>query len=329
MREQLLRKGGAVLCLALLSGCGYVSEPLPPALNIPIPIADLRAVQRGDKIVAAFTIPVKTTEGLEVTELRSVELRAGPGGPPPFQMERWAAGAKQLIVDTSQSGSVEVEIPVGGWAGSEVFLAARAQGSKRRWSGWSNVIPVQVVPPLPAPTNVTAAATGEGVRLSWTGTGSYRIFRKGSGEKTFSRIGNSDKPEFVDGNAEYGKTYEYAVQAAVKAGAGEAQSETSAVVSITAEDKFAPAAPAGLTVLAGTGSVELGWDRNTEPDLAGYFVYRAEGDGQFSRMGDRIDVPSFSDRQVQSGKRYRYRITSVDLKGNESEPSETAEMNVS
>ena len=52
------------LILALLvTGCGYVGDPLPPALNIPVPVADLNAVQRGDQIIIQFTVPQMTTEG--------------------------------------------------------------------------------------------------------------------------------------------------------------------------------------------------------------------------------------------------------------------------
>ena len=36
----------------------------------------------------------------------------------------------------------------------------------------------------------------------------------------------------------------------------------------------APAAPTGLSATAGPGRVELDWDANTEPDIAGYNVYR-------------------------------------------------------
>jgi len=37
------------------TGCGYIGEPLPPALNIPSRVTDLRAVEFGDKILAEWT----------------------------------------------------------------------------------------------------------------------------------------------------------------------------------------------------------------------------------------------------------------------------------
>lgn len=313
------RSGCAALALTLaLAGCGYVGEPMPPALSIPLAVSDLRAVQRGDKLLVDFTIPPRTTEGLEVGELRDVELRAGPGGPPPFQIDRWAAGARKVDVSQTAGGAVSVAVAVNGFANQEVFLAVRAQGAKKRWSGWSNIVALPVVPPVPVPSQVAAESTAAGVRLTWAGQGAFRVFRRAAGEKEFTRIATSDQPRYVDATAAYGTAYEYAVQATVKSGSAEAESEPSLPTAITPDDKFPPAVPAGLNALAGAGSVQLVWDRDTDSDLAGYFVYRAEGEGPFTRQGARVDAPSYSDRTVQSGKRYRYRVSAVDLKGNES-----------
>jgi hypothetical protein len=44
-------------------------------------------------------------------------------------------------------------------------------------------------------------------------------------------------------------------------------------------DTSPPAAPTGLVAAAGEGSVSLDWTDNSEPDLAGYRVYRREPDG--------------------------------------------------
>ena len=65
-------------------------------------------------------------------------------------------------------------------------------------------------------------------------------------------------------------------------------------------------------------SIELNWERNTEEDLNGYRVYRAEGNGTLEKIADVSVVPSYSDRKAEHGKTWRYAISAVDRAGNES-----------
>jgi fibronectin type 3 domain-containing protein len=141
------------------------------------------------------------------------------------------------------------------------------------------------------------------------------------------QIGTTAGPsEFVDPAVQYDKTYEYSVQAVRQAGDREAESLVSAPVQVSREDRFAPAVPRGLTAVAGTHSVELAWTPSPETDLAGYRVYRAIEGGKFERLAELIEVPSFSDRSAERGKRYSYAVTSIDQLGNESDRSEPLEI---
>jgi fibronectin type 3 domain-containing protein len=99
------------------------------------------------------------------------------------------------------------------------------------------------------------------------------------------------------------------------------QSEVTDAQSITPTDVFPPAVPVGLSAVPAASSIELAWERNTESDFAGYNVYRSLEAGPFEKVGALINAPTYSDRQVESGKRYRYAISSVDQIGNESERS--------
>jgi fibronectin type 3 domain-containing protein len=119
-----------------------------------------------------------------------------------------------------------------------------------------------------------------------------------------------------------GKTYAYRAQAVD----GPVESGLSEPVSITFEDKFAPRPPSGVTAILGLESIELAWEPNTEPDLAGYRVYRALGSGEFSLLADAVEGPSFSDRMAAASGVHRYRVTAVDRSGNESGPSQVVEL---
>ncbi len=102
-------------------------------------------------------------------------------------------------------------------------------------------------------------------------------------------------------------------------------SEIAGPVSVTPKDIFPPAVPTGLTASIGIGSIEMAWERNTEPDFKEYRISRAEGSGAFVQIAAGLEAPTYSDRNVESGKHYRYRITAVDQSGNASEPSNPVE----
>ena len=61
-------------CL-IAAGCGYVGDPLPPALNIPERVRDLSVEEVGGKLIVSFTQPKLTTEALPVRELEAPDLR--------------------------------------------------------------------------------------------------------------------------------------------------------------------------------------------------------------------------------------------------------------
>jgi fibronectin type 3 domain-containing protein len=67
------------------------------------------------------------------------------------------------------------------------------------------------------------------------------------------------------------------------------------------------------------------WDPVDAPDLAGYLVYRVEGEGAPVRLtAEPIVDPFFTDQTARQGRRYRYTVRSVDRSGNESAPSSEA-----
>ena len=92
----------------------------------------------------------------------------------------------------------------------------------------------------------------------------------------------------------------------------------------------------GLVAVAAAGengagpAIDLSWQPNTEADLAGYVVYRREGDGGWQRVSPATPVvePAFHDPQVQPGHTYRYAVSAVDNGGHESTRSAEAQETV-
>jgi fibronectin type 3 domain-containing protein len=245
-----------------------------------------------------------------------------------FDLTAWAASAKSYPIESAKAGYHKVEIPAGDWTGKEIVFAVRAQHPRGRVSEWSNLEALQIVPAIVTPRELRADSIAPGVRLTWPAQPelSFRIYRRESAMPQPVLIGTAERPEFLDPAVEYGKTYEYSVQAVRKTGEREAESLISAPVQVSREDRFAPAVPSGLTAVAGTHSVELAWTPSPESDLAGYRIYRAVDAGEFEQIAELLEVPSFSDRSAQPGRRYRYAISSIDRLGNESARSEPLEI---
>ena len=314
----------AAVCV-FFAGCGSVGEPLYPALNIPMQVSDLVAVERGDRIAIYFTIPPLTTEGLVVRAIGSVDLRVGVNPSGGFNVDQWAAAAKRIDFPApSQPGPQQATVPVQEFIGKEVVVAVRAGNTRGRMSAWSNVYTVAIEQPLIKPADFKAEGSPQGVRLTWNAPNenSFRVFRKTDQEREPSMLATADKPEYVDASTEYGKAYEYYVQAVHD----KTESDVAGPAAITPKDEFPPAVPTGLTVSAGVGAIELAWERNTEPDLKEYRVYRADDNGPFVQIAEGLEGPSYSDRKIESGKHYRYRVAAGDQAGNISEPSQPAEI---
>jgi hypothetical protein len=92
-------------------------------------------------------------------------------------------------------------------------------------------------------------------------------------------------------------------------------------------DTFPPPVPTDLNAAAfasqGVQSVDLIWQPVEDPGLHGYVVYREVLDAA-GAAGPRLrltagplGLPAFHDQGVAVG-RYRYEVTAVDMKGNES-----------
>ena len=81
-----------------------------------------------------------------------------------------------------------------------------------------------------------------------------------------------------------------------------------------------PTAPTGLSATAGDKIVWLDWDDSTEPNLAGYNIYRSIISGNdYSKLNTSLLGSSdYTDSNVINGTTYYYIVTVVDTNNNES-----------
>jgi hypothetical protein len=114
----------------------------------------------------------------------------------------------------------------------------------------------------------------------------------------------------------------------------EIRGEPSPAITFTFHDVAPPSAPTGLAAVAGGGfgeppSVDLSWDPNSEMDILGYNVFRAEGNGKAARINpEPTPGPAYRDLTAQPGHNYRYFVTAVDERHNESAASPTVDVSL-
>jgi hypothetical protein len=240
--------------------------------------------------------------------------------------------------------------------GKSMVYEVRARVSDKKTSAGSNDVTLNLYPVPERIASINVGVAENGVQLKWaaptrTSGGEslakifeYRVYR-GELDPTFTEsaaketrdgkwkvplalIGKTQEPEYLDASAEYGKTYGYVVKSVVSAGGNLLESGDSALAVVIPKDTFPPAAPQGVVAAVlpgegGTATVDLSWAIGTEPDLAGYRVYRSEQEGVRGQLltPELLPTPAYRDTGLPSGKRYWYTVTAVDRAGNESAPS--------
>ncbi len=236
---------------------------------------------------------------------------------------------------------------------AEVTYAVEVLNRSARGEGLSNRVQVPAVVTLSPPGDLSAELTGDGVVLTWTSAGEssnvpalqhrYRMYRRdeGSGKDAIAGeipVGEPGPAHFTDSGFEWEKTYLYRITAVdiIKRSDSEVQveGEDTPPVRVIAHDVFPPSVPAGLqAAYSGEGQkpfIDLVWAPVTNADLAGYNIYRSEiqtngaaGQKMVKLNSELVKSPSYRDSAVASGKTYTYSVSAVDVRGNESQRSET------
>jgi len=324
-------------------------------LHLPKPVEDLRAVRRGNNVRLTWTMPGETTDGEGIRgEVRARVCRGfrtqadeacnQVAKDIPFSAQVASEGSKQSFTDDL---SPLLRDP----AGREyVTYSIEVLNARNRSAGPSNAQTVFLAPAMPPPGNLSASVAPDAIVLDWTAATVpvstslhteyiYRVLRAAPEATTATVVSEfpaAQQQSLRDTNFEWQKTYTYQLQGVtrVRTGAGELLSEfvgdPSTPVTVIANDIFPPSAPSGIeAVYAGEldpaqNFVDLTWTPNTEPDLAGYNVYREDGGTPAVRLNTSpVVTPSFRDARIRPGS-YTYAVTAVDARGNESRHSQPA-----
>lgn len=347
----------------LLAGCGTPGVPLPPSLELPKPVNDLRAARKGDKVYLAWTVPTRTTDGQTVRYLgptricRSLNATLTDcvtpvGESPAPQRSSDKTQAKPTKVEAKVQASYTDTLPQEAQPANptgQITYAVAVLNQDGRSAGLSNQARVPAAPTLPPPADFKSLLTGDGALLTWTGVPReeppqmrhvYRLYRRQEDSSSGTMIGEVplDTAQFTDHGFEWEKTYYYRATTVTLVSPDakpeiQVEGDDTPAVKVFAHDVFPPAVPSGLqAVFSGVGQaafVDLIWAPDTDADLAGYSIYRHEAGGQPVKINAELaKTPAFRDTNVASGKKYFYSVSAVDLRGNESALSEETDEQV-
>lgn len=344
------------LCSAFaLSGCGTPGAPLPPSLNLPRPVTNLAAVRTGDTVSLTWIMPRRNTDKMLLkSPLRVQVCRAeGAGACEP-------AGTEMTLAPAAL-GAFHETLPANLASGQPRPLRYFVEVKNRngRSAGESNAA-VVLAGQAPAPvTELAAEVRKDGIVLRWKPIDTADTIRL---ERTLLNPPpakppegplssprepanqtldvSSDEGRALDKSIVFGRTYAYRAQRIARVEVDgkslDLAGELSAPVRIDAQDVFPPAIPTGLAAVANPpangqpASIDLNWQPDSEPDLAGYYVYRREAETPWRRISGAqpIPAPAFHDAAVQPGHTYIYGVSAVDQKGHESTRSADAEETV-
>jgi hypothetical protein len=342
-----------LLVCVTLTGCGVPGAPQPPSTGIPRFVADLKAVRKGDAITLTWTTPTETSDGELIRKqgkmLVQRALSTGHEAELNFQVISELPLEPTLKEERGAEATAKDSLSEVLRGGAEYALyQVVAQNRSGKSFGLPNRVSVPLVLTLPAPQKVQTSAAPEGIRISWEQSWPpkresristqyvERIMRKQEGASDAVMVKQlpaaSGDMKFIDSGIEWEKTYQYWITPVTLwqdgSRKGEIEGDDSSVVSILAHDSFPPAAPSGVqavyTAVAGQQPfIDITWTPNTEPDLAGYNVYRhAENEQPVKINTELAKTPRFADPGIQAGMKYFYSVTAVDLRGNESGRSE-------
>jgi hypothetical protein len=209
-----------------------------------------------------------------------------------------------------------------------VTVSSRGLGSEL-----SNLVKILPRNPPPPPSQLEIQPDADGIEVAWQAGDpavGFRVYRRDAASRAYIEPIAEPQPEdrsHLDRAAAFDSRYVYTVTS-VALESPLVESALAAEHEVQYEDRYPPAPPGGLIVLAEPGQARLLFEPSAADDLAGYLVYRRSADGAgFDRLTVEPSLElGYLDSEVSSGRGYSYYVSAVDLSGNESEAGETVDV---
>lgn len=161
----------------------------------------------------------------------------------------------------------------------------------------------------PAPTGLTASASGYRVNLNWNyASGVFWVVERRANGGSYSRLTQAYSNSYADSSVSNGSYYFYRIYAySTSSGASPYSAEVYIYVSVSLP------APTGLTAIGGNRRITLSW--NAVPTAQYYRVYRSvAGFDSYYDLANAYQT-SYTDYSVAVGVSYDYKVRAVDSVG--------------
>jgi fibronectin type 3 domain-containing protein len=315
----------------------------------------LTGVQRGNTVILMWPAPLRNASSGSVQSIRRVDVyrvAEKPNAPLPLTEDQFAA--RSILVGSvsyeqiQKAGATLSYTDTLELAGEPARLryAIRYVNAAGQRAAFSNFYLMETAAKVADPPTVTGHEDSEtAITIKWDpptqntdkstpvnllGYNVYRLLE--------AKPDQDPKPlnqelvtgiQYADKTFKFGEKYLYFVRSVSLGTEGKhVDSLDSNKVPLFQADNYPPAPPVGLGIGPAPGRLSLFWAANSEPDLAGYIVFRST-DPSLSKdwtvlTPANYTKTTFTDTNVETGKTYYYYIRAVDNAGNRSEPSQIA-----
>jgi len=318
----------------------------------------LSGAQRGNQVVLSWPAPRRNAAEGSVQSIRRVDVyrvAEKPNAPLPMTEDEFAARAILIgsvsydeIKKASDSLTYTDTLELAGEP-ARLRYAVRyvnAAGQSAAFSNFFLMEPAAKVaePPVIIKTGNESSETA--ITITWeppkTNTdGStpvnllgYNIYRTGGSRAQSGQSPLNPEPitatHYQDRTFKFGDKYVYVVRSVSLGSEGKPiESLDSNRLQVDPVDIYSPAVPENLSIGPAPGRLSIFWVANSEPDLAGYYVFRSTDPGlpkdKWIKLTPELYTKTtFTDQNVEAGKTYYYYVIAVDTAGNQSKPSEVA-----
>lgn len=217
-----------------------------------------------------------------------------------YRIYRKLNGAKSWTAIKDVEAGTLSYIDAGATSGKKIDYTVKVLSSKGNSNYVAKTIDYVATPKLTSLSNGTS-----GFVVKWgavTGANSYRVYRKASGEKSWTLLATVKTTSYTDKTAKSGTTYAYTVKAFKDKVASGYDAKGISL-------KYLEMPKLTKLTNSSTGIV-VKWNAVAGAS-SGYRVYRkAAGESSWTNMGT-VKTNSFTDKKVTNGKTYTYTVRAV------------------